>query len=105
MASTTPAEAKRGCLMAKSAAELGSTDRDVAGRVKDSMQEYQSLLAGAIAEAQRDGDVDPTADPDQLALLVLTFLRGSEALRTSGYAPARMQAAAEHFIALLPSTR
>jgi AcrR family transcriptional regulator len=105
VASATSAEAKRGCLMAKSAAELGSTDRDVTRRVKGSMQKYQALLSDAIAEAQRDGDVDPDADPDQLALLVLTFLRGSEALRKSGYSPARMQAAAEHFIGLLPSTR
>ena len=91
--------------MAKSAAELGSTDREVTRRVKASMQKYQALLADVITEAQRDGDVAPGADPDQLALLVLTFLRGSEALRKSGYAPARMQAAAEQFIALLPSTR
>lgn len=105
VASATQAEAKRGCLMAKSADELGSTDRDVTRRVKASMQKYQALLSDAIAEAQRVGDVDLNADPDQLALLVLTFLRGSEALRKSGYAPARMQSAAEHFIALLPSTR
>jgi AcrR family transcriptional regulator len=105
VASATAADAKRGCLMAKSAAELGSTDREVTRRVKASMQKYQALLADVITEAQRDGDVAPGADPDQLALLVLTFLRGSEALRKSGYAPARMQAAAEQFIALLPSTR
>jgi hypothetical protein len=105
VASTTPAEAKRGCLMAKSAAELGSTDRDVARRVKASMQKYQALLADTIAEAQRDGDIDPATEPDQLALLVLTLLRGSEALRKSGYPPARMQAVTENFIALLPSTR
>jgi AcrR family transcriptional regulator len=105
VASATPAEARRGCLMAKSAAELGSTDRDVARRVKGSMQKYQALLSDAIAEAQRDGDVDPNADPDELALLVLTFLRGVEAMRKSGFAPARMQAAAEHFVALLPGAR
>jgi AcrR family transcriptional regulator len=105
MAKTTATDAKRGCLMAKSAAELGSTDKEVARRVRASMQRYQTLLRDTIAEAQRDGDVDPGADPDQLALLVLTFLRGSEALRKSGYTPARMQAAAEQFIGLLPTTR
>ncbi len=103
-ASTTPAEARRGCLLAKSAAELGSTDKDVARRVKASMQKYQALLADTVAAAQRDGDIDTAVEPDNLALLVLTFLRGSEALRKSGYAPARMQAAAENFIALLPTT-
>jgi hypothetical protein len=88
--------------MAKSAAELGSTDKDVTRRVRASMQRYQGLLADTIAAAQRDGDIDRGADPEQLALLVLTFLRGSEALGKAGYPPARTQAAAEQFIALLP---
>jgi AcrR family transcriptional regulator len=105
MASATPAEAERGCLMAKSAAELGSTDKDVARRVKTSMQKYQALLTDTIAAAQCEGDIDADVDPDQLALLVLTFLRGNEALSKSGYAPTQMQAAAENFIALLPATR
>ncbi|MBJ7336586.1 TetR/AcrR family transcriptional regulator [Mycolicibacterium sp.] len=105
MASTTTGEAKRGCLMAKSAAELGATDIDVARRVKASMQKYEGLLADTIAAAQRDGDIDPGADPHTLALLVLTFLRGSESLRTSGCTPSRLRSAAEDFIALLPRPR
>ncbi|MCW2514865.1 MAG: transcriptional regulator [Mycobacterium sp.] len=103
--SATPAEAKRGCLVAKSAAELGSTDKEVARRVKSAMQKYQALLTDAIAEARRDGDIDAGVEPEELALLVLTFLRGNEALTKSGYPPARIQAAADQFIALLPTTR
>lgn len=105
VAKTSAGDARRGCLMAKSAAELGATDNEVARRVEASMQKYQTMLRDTIAEAQRDGDLEPAADPDQLALLVLTFLRGAEALRKSGYSPARMQSATEQFIALLPSTR
>jgi TetR/AcrR family transcriptional repressor of nem operon len=102
MANSTPAGAKRGCLMAKSAAELGSTDKEVLQRVKGSLQQYQSELRAVIEQAQREGDIAGTADPDELALLVLTFLRGSEALRKSGFAVAKMRSAAEQFIALLP---
>jgi TetR/AcrR family transcriptional repressor of nem operon len=102
MADTTPADGKRGCLMAKSAAELGSTDKEVLQRVKRSLQQYQSELQAVIEEAQGEGDIARTADADELALLVLTFLRGSEAMRKSGFAIARMRAAAEQFIALLP---
>jgi AcrR family transcriptional regulator len=105
MAGTAPADAKRGCLMAKSAAELGSTDKEVARRVKASMQRYHTLLSDTVAAAQRDGDIDSRADPERLALLVLTFLRGSEAMRKAGYAGARMRDSAEQFIALLPTTR
>jgi AcrR family transcriptional regulator len=102
MANATAAEARRGCLMAKSAAELGSTDKDVLARVKRSMQKYQSELRLVIEDAQREGDIAGTADPDELALLILTFLRGSEALRKSGFSTTRMHAVAEQVIALLP---
>ena len=84
---------------------MGATDREVARRVKASMQRYQTLLAETVAAAQRDGDIDAGADPEQLALLVLTFLRGSEAMRKAGYATVRMQASTEQFIALLPVAR
>ena len=102
MADVTPATARRGCLMAKSAAELGSTDKDVTRRVRASMQKYQAMLTEAVAAAQREGDIAPGVVADELALLVLTFLRGSEALRKSGFSPARLKVAAEQFIALLP---
>ena len=102
MADTTASSARRGCLISKSAAELGSVDDDVTRRVSASLQHYQTLLTNTIAEAQRDGDVDTGADPEQLALLVLTFLRGSEAMGTAGYPPARIRSATEQFIALLP---
>jgi TetR/AcrR family transcriptional repressor of nem operon len=103
MAKSSPAAARRGCLIAKSAAELGATDKEVARRVKASMQKYQALLMDTIAEAQRDHDIDPSADAEEVALLVLTFLRGVEALRKAGYPPARMQRSAEQFIAVLPA--
>ena len=102
LANRTSAEAQRGCLLAKSAAELGATDKDVARRVKASMRRYRSSLAATIAEAQRDGDVDAAADADQLALLVLTFLRGIEAMRKSGFTAIQMRAAADLFMGLLP---
>lgn len=101
-ASTTPAEGRRGCLLAKSAAELGSTDRDVARRVKSSLQRYRSLLATTVAAAQADGDVDPAVDPEQFSLLILTFLRGLEAMRKSGFSATQMRSAAQQFIGLVP---
>jgi TetR/AcrR family transcriptional regulator, transcriptional repressor for nem operon len=101
-ADTTVAEAQRGCLLAKSAAELGSTDQEVLKRVKRSLVKYQSELRAVIEQAQREGDIDPDADANALALLVLTLLRGSEALRKAGFAPAKMRAVAEHAIAVLP---
>ena len=102
MANPTAAQAQRGCLMAKSATELGAGDKEALQRVRRSLQKYQSELRVAIDEAQRAGELAPTPDADELALLVLTFLRGSEALRKAGFSVAKMQTVAEQFIAVLP---
>jgi len=92
----------RGCLMAKSAAEMGATDKEVARRVRKWLDGYQRDIAEAIRVAQRDGDIDPDADPDELALLILALLRGAEALRKGGMPPRAIVAVAEQAIALLP---
>jgi TetR/AcrR family transcriptional regulator, transcriptional repressor for nem operon len=92
----------RGCLMAKSAAEMGATDKEVARRVRKWLDAYQRDIAEAIRVAQRDGDIDPDADPEELALLVLALLRGAEALRKGGMPPRAIVAVAEQAIALLP---
>ena len=93
---------RRGCLMAKSAAEMGATDKEVARRVRKWLDAYQRDIAEAIRVAQRDGDIDPDADPDELALLILALLRGAEALRKGGMPPRAIVAVAEQAIALLP---
>jgi TetR/AcrR family transcriptional repressor of nem operon len=92
----------RGCLMAKSAAEMGATDKEVAQRVRKWLNAYQRDLAEAIREAQRDRDIDPDVDPDELALLLLALLRGAEALRKGGMPPRAITAVADQAIALLP---
>jgi TetR/AcrR family transcriptional regulator, transcriptional repressor for nem operon len=92
----------RGCLMAKSAAEIGATDKEVARRIRKWLDRYQRDIAEAIQAAQRDGDIDPDADPDELALLILALLRGAEALRKGGMPPRAIAAVAEQAIALLP---
>ena len=92
----------RGCLMAKSAAEMGATDKEVARRIRRWLDGYRRDLAEAIRLAQRDGDIDPDADPDELALLILALLRGAEALRKGGMPPRAIGAVADQAIALLP---
>jgi AcrR family transcriptional regulator len=92
----------RGCLMAKSAAEMGATDKEVARRVRKWLDGYQRALAEAIRAAQRDGDVDPDVDPDEWALLILALLRGAEALRKGGMPPRAIVAVTDQAIELLP---
>jgi TetR/AcrR family transcriptional regulator, transcriptional repressor for nem operon len=91
----------RGCLMAKSAAEMGPTDREVARRIRKWLDAYQHDIAQAIEAGQRDGDIDPDANPDELALLILALLRGAEALRKGGMPPRAIVAVAKQAIGLL----
>lgn len=91
----------RGCLLAKSAAELSSTDPDVAKAVKRTLDGWLRELTATISAAQADGDIPAAADPKSLASLLLAVLRGMEALRTGGASAATVKAAAEQSITLL----
>jgi TetR/AcrR family transcriptional regulator, transcriptional repressor for nem operon len=92
----------RGCLMAKSAAEMGATDKEIARRIRKWLDGYQRDIANAIQAAQHDGDIDPEADPDELALLILALVRGAEALRKGGMPPRAVAAVTEQAIRMLP---
>jgi len=94
----------RGCLLAKGATELSEHDPEVAARACRTLEGLAETLAEDIRAAQRHGDLDPAADADQLALLVLTVLRGIEALGKAGIDADRLGSAAETAIGLLPRT-
>jgi len=92
---------RRGCMMAKSSAELGAADTDVDRVVSESLTRWQGNLVECIAEAQRDGTVRADADPEALATTLLGLIRGFEALRKGGTEPAQIAAAAEQALALV----
>ncbi len=103
MAKATVADRKHlGCLMAKGAAELSSTDPEVITRARATVTDLRAALADCIAMAQQEGDLAAHADPDRLAALILAVLRGVEALGQAGADPDLIHAAAEQAIDLLP---
>jgi TetR/AcrR family transcriptional regulator, transcriptional repressor for nem operon len=73
-----------GCLLASSTAELAGQDAQVAARVRATFTALGKLLETAIAEAQHQGDIDPHADPEALAAMLLAVARGIESLGTGG---------------------
>jgi TetR/AcrR family transcriptional regulator, transcriptional repressor for nem operon len=93
---------RRGCMMAKSAAELSATDDTVERAVEHAYAIWHAELANCIKEAQRDGAIDKKQNPQALATSVLAFMRGQEALHKGGVKPAQLKAAAEQMIALIP---
>lgn len=96
-------KAKRGCMMARTAAELGSTDDEVEDKVERAYSMWRDELAEVIGEAQRDGHIDQKVDPQALAGTVLAFMRGVEALHEGGVKPAALESAAEAMIGLIPT--
>lgn len=93
----------RGCMMAKSAAELAATDDAVEQRVGRAYTVWRDELADCIREAQRDGAVDAQQNPRALATTLLAFLRGQEALHKGGVTAAQLKAAADTMVALIPA--
>lgn len=94
---------RRGCLMAKSAAELGATDDAVEQKVERAYMTWRDELVACIKEAQRDGTVDAKRNPQALASTVLAFMRGQEALHKGGAKPAQLKAAADEMVSLIPT--
>jgi TetR/AcrR family transcriptional regulator, transcriptional repressor for nem operon len=95
-------KSRRGCMMAKSAAELSATDETVERAVEHAYTAWHAELVDCIKEAQRDGAIDKKQNPQALATTVLAFMRGQEALHKGGVKPAQLKAAAEQMIALIP---
>jgi TetR/AcrR family transcriptional regulator, transcriptional repressor for nem operon len=91
----------RGCLMAKSSAELGGADLDVDRIIGDSLRRWRSDLVDCLVEAQGDGAITAEADPQALATMLLGLLRGLEVLRNGGVQPAQLRAAGEQILALV----
>ena len=101
-ASTAADTAHRGCLLAKSTAELSEQDSVVAARSLHTFEELEALLTEDIKACQRNGDIAATADPGRLAVLLLAVLRGIEALGKAGKDGKSLRAIADSAIALLP---
>jgi len=93
---------RRGCLLAKGTAELAGRDPEVTDRSLRTLDAVEAMLAFDIQAAQRHGDIDPGADPRQLAALLLAVLRGLEALGKAGKDEASLASIAEAALATLP---
>jgi AcrR family transcriptional regulator len=94
--------ARRGCLLAKGTAELSGRDEAVANRALQTIEDVEGLLAACIQQAQRHGDMTASADPHEVAGLLLAVLRGIEALGKAGKSRASLISIADAALAVLP---
>lgn len=90
------------CFGAKMALELGTSDPDVEHIINTSFAAVEASVSACVRAAQRSGDIDPGTDPDALARLVLTVVRGIDVVGASCHNPHRLTAIAESAFAVLP---
>jgi TetR/AcrR family transcriptional regulator, transcriptional repressor for nem operon len=100
-----PDRAAAACFAAKMALELGASDPEVQRLANDCFSVVATAVAECVRAAQRNGDIDPDADPDDLAYLLLTIIRGIDVVGAYGHSPARLTSIAESAFALLPRPR
>ncbi|MET7290496.1 TetR/AcrR family transcriptional regulator [Streptomyces sp. NPDC005573] len=92
---------RRGCLLVNSTSELHSNDPDVAARARVTYQEVEDLLIACVKEAQQDGSVDPSADPQELGRLFLAVMQGIEFLSKTNMDGAALQQIAHAALKIL----
>ena len=80
----------RGCLLAKSVAELAEHDPAVLARSRQTFAALEEVLTEAVTAAQHHADAGPTPEAADVALLLLAVLRGMEALGKAGEDPDRL---------------
>jgi TetR/AcrR family transcriptional repressor of nem operon len=97
-----PSGDARGCFIAKTAAEIGSTDAVVGDRTRMILAELAQTLIATIEAAQRAGDITASADAQKLGMLILAALRGIEALGKGGVSATMLERAADAAIEALP---
>ncbi len=90
------------CFAAKMTLEIGATDRDVRRRNNASLAVIEASLAACVKAVQRSGDIDPDADPDELAWLLFTIFRGIDVMGAAGRSASSLTSIAESAFDCLP---
>jgi len=97
-------QARRGCLLANTAAELSASTPEVAAEARRSYAATTAALADAVRRAQREGDVASRVDPHETAQTVLAGQLGLLMLGRIGQDPAVLSTMAETLLdRLLPA--
>ena len=93
------------CFAGKMALEIGASDTEVQRIAAECFSVLVTAVADSVRAAQRNGDIAPDADADDLAYLLLTIIRGTDVVGAFGHTPARLTSIAESAFALLPRRR
>jgi AcrR family transcriptional regulator len=93
------------CMATKFAVELDEQDPKARQRVAQSFSVLRRRVRDCVLAAQRNGDVDPSADADVLAGLIYTVTRGLQVMASAGQTADELEPVAEAAFRSLPLTR
>jgi TetR/AcrR family transcriptional regulator, transcriptional repressor for nem operon len=92
------------CMACRFTVELAGRDQDATDRLRLGFEAQRAALAGCLRAAQRNGDLDPAADPVTLATLLVVNFRGIGSLIGNGLDRAQLVAVVDTALAGLPVT-
>jgi TetR/AcrR family transcriptional repressor of nem operon len=89
-----PGTSRKGCMLAKASAEMAGEDADVGRLARDAYAIYEAALVECFRGAQRAGDARADIDAAAGGALLLSVLRGIEALGRAGQSKRALRAIA-----------
>jgi TetR/AcrR family transcriptional repressor of nem operon len=93
------------CMATKFAVELDEQDSEARARAAQTFAALQRRLRDCILAAQRNGDIDPSADADLSAKLLVTTTRGLDVMSRAGQSANDLEPVAEAAFRSLPLVR
>jgi len=66
----------QGCFINNTAVELGPHDQQLAGILRDSWQQFESIFLRLVQRAKKNNELGPDSNEEQLARLLNTSLQG-----------------------------
>jgi TetR/AcrR family transcriptional regulator, transcriptional repressor for nem operon len=93
-----------GCMAGRFAVELGERDPQVAERIQKDFAVQRDALLECVQAAQRAGDLDPSANSEDIACLLMTVSRGLEVVSRGGAGLDQLEGVVNQAFASLPLT-
>lgn len=90
------------CMASRFTVELAGRDQDATARLRQSFKAQRAALADCLRAAQRNGDLDPAAEPVTLATLLVVGFRGIGSLIGIGLDRGELVAVIDATLAGLP---
>ncbi len=95
------AGARRGCMLAKTTAELAGCIPEIDKVIETTFAALEREILQCVRQAQRVGDIEQDRDARTIAVTLLAILRGMEALGKAGVSAASLALAAQGALDLL----